>query len=293
MRYFVINLDKRKDRWQSMQVELGKQNLLEKTTRFSAIERDWNNIPFEKISDEFLSSMVEGDKYCTIGAIGAYESHMELWNLCLELNEPIVIFEDDIQFTCTNFEKQLFDVIHEVSMDIDIITFFPNSQVKNIIHKNQLSLQTSVPYFGAYGYYITPTLILKVKEHMSILRQPFDVQLKKYCETMSHNVVSLLCNPYLMKTPLENGRDSNIVRKKHKMDIDTIHRLYKIKDCEHFRKQNIPFLYSSPSTFLKFDIIRLLWYNPLSHFVLKKKTDGTVLVELFRNNKNPVVIWNM
>jgi len=277
MRYFVINLDKRKDRWESIKIELRQQNLLEKTTWFSAIQRDWNTIPFEKVSDEFLSSMVEGDKYCTLGAIGAYESHMELWNTCLELDEPIVIFEDDIHFTCKNFEKQLFEVINEVPTNIDIITFFPNNQVKNMIYKNQLSLQTSVPSFGAYAYYITPTFILKVKEHMSILRQPFDVQLKKYCETISNNVVSLLSYPYLIKTPLENGRDSNIVRKKHKMGIDTIHRVYKIQDCENFRKQNIPFLYSNPNKFLKFDIIRCLWYNPLTHFVLKKKIDGTII----------------
>lgn len=294
MRYFVINLDKRKDRWESMKIELKQQNLLEKTTRFTAIERDWNTVPLEKMSDDFLCSMVEGDKYFSVGAVGAYESHMELWSLCLELDEPIVIFEDDIKFSCNNFEKQLLDIIHDIPTQIDILTFFPNIEVKNIIQRNKLSLQTSVPYFGAYGYYITPTFVNKVKEHMSILRRPFDVQLKKYCQTISDKVACFLSIPYLIRTPIDNQRDSNIVSKRYKMkDCDYMRQLHNIQDCDSFRKKNIPFLYVEPNSSLKFDMIRFMWYNPLSHFIMKKQNESTIIVELFRNNSNPPIIWDI
>ena len=59
MKYFVINLDKRKDRWENMKKQLINQNMLEKTTRFSAIQRTWTTIPFEKLSDKLSEEEVK------------------------------------------------------------------------------------------------------------------------------------------------------------------------------------------------------------------------------------------
>ena len=271
MRYFVINLDKRRDRWDSMQTELQKQGLLEKTTRFSAVERDWQNVPLHKLSKDFCSSLLEGDKYCSIGAVGAYESHMELWNICLELDEPIVIFEDDITFTCQDFEKHLLKILNELPSEVDMVTFFPNRPVQTVVAKHQFSVQTRFPHFGAYGYYITPSFIKKVKKHMSVLQKPFDVQLKNYCRSISSTILVLQSTPYLIQTPMEKGRDSNIICRNPKKDVSSLRRLYHVEDCEHFRQKNIPFFYSNPKTTFCVDIVRVLWYNPLSHFILKKK----------------------
>lgn len=291
MRYFVINLEKRKDCWKAMTNELKKQNLVDKTTRFCAIERDWDSVPLERVSDEFLWKMMEGDKYFTPGAVGAYESHMQLWELCLKENEPIVIFEDDIQFTCNDFETELNRAIHEIeSTQIDMITFFPNIAVKNIIRKNEFSIQTSYPVFGAYGYYITPLFIEKVKDHMSILHRPFDVQLKNYCQKISSSIHCILTFPYLITTPTDYNRDSNIVSKKIRRNLMNIQNVNKIKDCEELRQKNTPFLYLHPNCTFKFNMMSLSWYNPLNHFVLKDK-NGRIVLELFRNNKTKPVVW--
>lgn len=294
MKYFVINLDKREDRWKNMKKQLEKQNLLEKTTRFSAIERTWSTVPFEKLSDSFLCKLVEGNSYSSVGAIGAYESHMKLWETCLELDEPIVIFEDDIQFTCLNFEKALENIINEIETntktDIDMITFFPKSKHDNLEKEYKYSYKLTYPIFGAFGYYITPQFILKVQDHMSLLLRPFDVQLMNYCQKISVSLSCFLSKPFLIKTPIDLKRDSNIMTKKVAMNSD-VHKLTKQEDCDYFRQRNIPFLYCNPNCFLKFNLINFLWYNPVSHFILKKNNDIIVL-ELFRNNKNEPIIWN-
>ena len=294
MKYFVINLDKREDRWKNMKKQLEKQNLLEKTTRFSAIERTWTTVPFEKLSDSFLCKLVEGNRYSSLGAIGAYESHMKLWETCLELDEPIVVFEDDIQFTCLNFEKALENIVNEIKTntktEIDMITFFATSLFENIEKEYKDSYQVTYPIFGAFGYYITPQFIKKVQKHMSILDIPFDVQLMNYCKRISTPIHCFLSKPFLIQTPTELNRDSNIKNEK-RLIYPKVQQVTKREDCDYFRERNIPFLYCNPNCFLKFNIFNFSWYNPVSHFILKKNNNITVL-ELFRNNKNDPIIWN-
>jgi len=294
MKYFVINLDKRKDRWENMKKQLINQNMLEKTTRFSAIERTWTTIPFEKLSDKFLYKLIEGNRYNSLGAIGAYESHMKLWETCLELNEPIVVFEDDIQFTCLHFETALENIVNEIKTntktEIDMITFFPMSKHNNLEKEYKYSCKLTYPIFGAFGYYITSHFIRKVQDHMSLLLRPFDVQLMDYCKKISVPLSCFLSKPFLIKTPIDLKRDSNIMTKKITMNSD-IHKLTKQEDCDYYREKNIPFLYHNPEFTLKFNIANFLWYNPITHLILKMNNDITVL-ELFRNNKNEPIIWN-
>jgi GR25 family glycosyltransferase involved in LPS biosynthesis len=40
----------------------------------------------------------DSDKMSRPGVIGCFYSHYELWHKCLALNEPIMIFEDDVKF---------------------------------------------------------------------------------------------------------------------------------------------------------------------------------------------------
>jgi GR25 family glycosyltransferase involved in LPS biosynthesis len=49
---------------------------------------------FEK--QRYTSQQLE--KISSPGVIGCFYSHYRLWNKCVELNEPIIIFEDDIKF---------------------------------------------------------------------------------------------------------------------------------------------------------------------------------------------------
>jgi GR25 family glycosyltransferase involved in LPS biosynthesis len=45
------------------------------------------------------------------GVLGCFYSHYRLWEKCVELNEPIMIFEDDVVFTRTYFPVDWEDVL--------------------------------------------------------------------------------------------------------------------------------------------------------------------------------------
>lgn len=98
---FVINLDRRKDRWDlfSSQVAL---NQFPKFERFSAVDGAKQNVlsnpkvslhTRQNIAKKFRRSHYE---ICTAGAIGASLSHITLWENFLKTDEPyLVVFEDD------------------------------------------------------------------------------------------------------------------------------------------------------------------------------------------------------
>jgi GR25 family glycosyltransferase involved in LPS biosynthesis len=45
------------------------------------------------------------------GVLGCFYSHYRLWEKCVELNEPIMIFEDDVVFTRTYYPVDFKDVL--------------------------------------------------------------------------------------------------------------------------------------------------------------------------------------
>jgi len=47
----------------------------------------------------------------TAGILGCFYSHYRLWEKCIELNEPIMIFEDDVLFTRTYLPVEFKDVL--------------------------------------------------------------------------------------------------------------------------------------------------------------------------------------
>jgi hypothetical protein len=109
-------------------------------------------------------------------------------------------------------------------------------------------------------------------------------------EKLRDDVSCFLATPSLIQTPVGYRRDSNIISKNRIFHDPRMQNVAKQKACENLRQNNIPFLYVSPSCHFKFNIIHLLWYNPLSHFILRNHRNDIIL-ELFRNNKNDPVTW--
>jgi GR25 family glycosyltransferase involved in LPS biosynthesis len=89
------------------------------------------------------------------GVMGCFYSHFRLWQKCVELNEPIMVFEDDVLFTRT---------YHPVEFDEVLITVFGNRN-KSAKYYHYLTdpvgepraegyWQASMP--GTVGYAIKP-----------------------------------------------------------------------------------------------------------------------------------------
>ena len=61
--------------------------------------------------DKFLYSKEEKESLTTPGVMGCFYSHFRLWQKCVELDEPIMIFEDDVLFTRTYYPVDFEDVL--------------------------------------------------------------------------------------------------------------------------------------------------------------------------------------
>jgi hypothetical protein len=98
---YVINLDRRPDRWQTF-LQQPALNEFKQLQRFSAVDGAKLNIPQDErvslhtrhnIAKKFRRSHYE---ICTPGAIGASLSHISIWKKFLESDsEYVVVFEDD------------------------------------------------------------------------------------------------------------------------------------------------------------------------------------------------------
>ena len=93
MKHFVINLSHRTDRKQSFINQAG--------------DIDYQFVPavygkrvrhlLDNVWPEWVDPIL--NRTMNVGEIGCLLSHHALWQKCIDLNEPIVIFEDDIQLT--------------------------------------------------------------------------------------------------------------------------------------------------------------------------------------------------
>jgi GR25 family glycosyltransferase involved in LPS biosynthesis len=125
------------------------------------------------------------------GVIGCFYSHYRLWQRCVELDEPILIFEDDVIFKreympvswdevlllCTGKEAHKHDFYSKKLYD-------PSGEPSTVTLPN-----TSMP--GAVGYGVTPKGAKKLVEFYKKEFLPADTAMNTY-------VVKLECHTHLM-----------------------------------------------------------------------------------------------
>uniref|UniRef100_A0A6C0KBD9 Glycosyl transferase family 25 domain-containing protein n=1 Tax=viral metagenome TaxID=1070528 RepID=A0A6C0KBD9_9ZZZZ len=122
-RAFVINLDKRKDRFAAFVRNLRNSGFNITIQRSPAVvgkDLDLSTIPLaEKAQRELSHVMDSGYRtmhyQLTPGAIGCYLSHVKLWKYILDNNlDNVLIFEDDAKVP-PNFEVKLKTALHNVN----------------------------------------------------------------------------------------------------------------------------------------------------------------------------------
>jgi GR25 family glycosyltransferase involved in LPS biosynthesis len=109
----------------------------------------------EPFSDEYRDSQLNP------GVMGCFDSHYRLWEKCVELDQPIMIFEDDVSFTRP---------YHPVEFDEVLITVFGNP-TKSAKYYHYLTDSTGEPRAEGYwqssmpgtpGYAIKPIAAKKL-----------------------------------------------------------------------------------------------------------------------------------
>jgi GR25 family glycosyltransferase involved in LPS biosynthesis len=125
------------------------------------------------------------------GVIGCFYSHYRLWQKCIELNEPIFIFEDDVLFERGYIPVEWQDVILLCTGKQSYKEPFFEGKLFNprgrpCTHRLP---NTSMP--GAVGYGITPQGATKLVEYYKTQMLPADTAMNQF-------VVKLECHSHLM-----------------------------------------------------------------------------------------------
>lgn len=150
-----------------------------------------DDLPETVMIERNLCDKTQMEKILRPGVLGCFYSHYRLWNKCLELNEPIFIFEDDVIFERKYFPIEWEDVLMVCTGKEAFrhwyyapMLYNPTGEPKAMPVRN-----TSMP--GAVGYGITPQGARKLVSTYKTETLPADTAMNQF-------VVKLECHSYLM-----------------------------------------------------------------------------------------------
>lgn len=151
-------------------------------------------IPSNVISMSVRSELDPNTKIAKIlrpGVIGCFYSHYRLWKKCVELNEPIMIFEDDVIFERTFIPVKWDEVLLLCTgKEAYKHNFFAPKLYNPEGEPCAIELpNTSMP--GAVGYAIKPVAAKKLVDYYREEFLPADTAMNVF-------VVKLECHNYLM-----------------------------------------------------------------------------------------------
>ena len=124
------------------------------------------------------------------GVVGCFYSHYALWQKCIDLNEPIMIFEDDVKFY-RGWNPISFTGVLILSLGKSSFLTEPNKTYL----ENPTGIPRAVPWKnfsmpGASGYAITPTAALGLVKFYKPYWYPADNAINQYITPMYiHNYI--------------------------------------------------------------------------------------------------------
>ena len=125
------------------------------------------------------------------GVMGCFHSHYRLWQHCLDINESILIFEDDVIFERGFIPVEWDDVLLlATGKTVHTQDFYAEKLYRPSGTPAAVGFKGKVMP-GAVGYGLTPTGAAKLTEHYSTIYLPAD-------NAMNIRVVNLQCHNYLM-----------------------------------------------------------------------------------------------
>lgn len=201
MKLFVINLEKALERRQRVTEKLAEIGM---GCEFFAAVNGFEGLPEEladKPDDEYRIKY--RGRPLTPGEKGVYASHYLLWKKCIELDEPIAIFEDD--FLPTPFFHQVIAKLPELHEHYDYLrlepqdTNFSNKMVENTPDGFQVVMWMDNAG-GARGYSITPKAAKRFVEESETWLCAVDNFIG---EPYKHHIPSMGLIPYAVYNPAD------------------------------------------------------------------------------------------
>jgi GR25 family glycosyltransferase involved in LPS biosynthesis len=143
-----------------------------------------------QITEKQLIGESDKGKMSRPGVIGCFYSHYNLWSKCVELNEPIMIFEDDVKFY-REYKPVHFNGVLILSLGKSSFLGEPGKTYL----ENPTGIPTALPWKnfsmpGASGYAITPDAALGLIKFYRPYWYPADNAINQFtCKIEIHNYI--------------------------------------------------------------------------------------------------------
>ena len=175
----IINLDRDVERFENAIKQL--DDFKDGIFRYSAIngkELNLNDIditPYTRYLIEHPNNRCSHQQINTVGGIGCYLSHCNVWNMYQDsVQGGILVFEDDLNVG-ENFKDELIRVLNNIPSDCDVLSFGYLGLLEKCKMVDNVNKLSSF-FFGLQGYYISNQGMKKLLQYAF----PIEVHLDAY-----------------------------------------------------------------------------------------------------------------
>ncbi|XAK47162.1 glycosyltransferase family 25 protein [Campylobacter coli] len=201
MKVFIINLERSLDRKEYMQRQI--QKLFEKNPDlknklefifFKAVDaKNKEHLEFKQHFPWWASwalgrELSDGEKAC-------FASHYKLWQECVKIDEPIIILEDDVEFS-DEFLNNGEEYIEELSKSEYEYVRFCYTFDKKFYPLNNNYLLSFEKISGAQGYMLKASAAKKFIKYAKRWIYPVDDYMDMFYK---HKVLNIVKKPLLLK----------------------------------------------------------------------------------------------
>lgn len=201
MKVFIINLERSLDRKEHMQRQI--QKLFERNPRlenklefifFKAVDaKNKEHLEFKQ-HFPWWTSWVLG-RELSDGEKGCFASHYKLWQECIKIDEPIIILEDDVEFS-DEFLNNGEEYIEELSKSEYEYVRFCYLFDKKFYPLNNNYLLSFEKLAGTQGYVLKPSAAKKFIKYAKRWIYPVDDYMDMFYK---HKVLNIVKKPLLLK----------------------------------------------------------------------------------------------
>ncbi|ECL3664090.1 glycosyltransferase family 25 protein [Campylobacter coli] len=235
MKVFIINLERSLDRKEHMQRQI--QKLFERNPRlenklefifFKAVDaKNKEHLEFKQHFPWWASwvlgrELSDGEKAC-------FASHYKLWQECIKLDKPIIILEDDVEFS-DEFLNNGEEYIEELSKSEYEYVRFCYLFDKKFYPLNENYILSFEKLAGTQGYVLKPSAANKFISKAKFIYTPVDDYMDMFYK---HKVLNIVKKPLLLKhnckleSEISNLGRTNKKLKIHRKIVREIFRLYR------------------------------------------------------------------
>ncbi|ENB1879348.1 glycosyltransferase family 25 protein [Campylobacter coli] len=235
MKAFIINLERSLDRKEYMQRQ--NQKLFEKNPSlknklefifFKAV--DAKNKEYLEFKQHFpwWASWVLG-RELSDGEKACFASHYKLWQECIKLDKPIIILEDDVEFS-DEFLNNGEEYIEELSKSEYEYVRFCYLFDKKFYPLNENYILSFEKLAGTQGYVLKPSAANKFISKAKFIYTPVDGYMDMFYK---HKVLNIVKKPLLLKhnckleSEISNLGRTNKKLKIHRKIVREFFRLYR------------------------------------------------------------------